>query len=69
MKTQLTNRTVQPDAEAIKRLRVGKGWRVEDLAEKAICSVKTVENVEQGGANVYFFNARQARQTARASSS
>jgi transcriptional regulator with XRE-family HTH domain len=49
-----SNRTVRPDAEAIKRLRLEKGWRVEDLAKNAKCSVKTVENVERG-ANVYRF--------------
>jgi transcriptional regulator with XRE-family HTH domain len=54
METQLKKRTVCPDGEAIKRLRLEKGWRVEDLATKAICSVKTVENVERG-ANVYVF--------------
>ncbi len=52
MENQPTKRTVSPDAEAIKRLRLAKGWRVEDLATKAICSVKTVENVERG-ASVY----------------
>jgi transcriptional regulator with XRE-family HTH domain len=51
---QPQKRTVSPDGEAIKRLRLEKGWRVEDLATKAICSVKTVENVERG-ANVYVF--------------
>jgi len=41
-------RTVRPDAEAIKRLRVAKGWTVEDLAGKAICSPKTLQNIEKG---------------------
>ncbi|MBX6316150.1 MAG: helix-turn-helix transcriptional regulator [Isosphaeraceae bacterium] len=54
METQAKSRTVRPDAEAIKRLRLGKGWRVEDLARQAKCSVKTVENVERGS-NVYLF--------------
>ena len=53
METQTVTRTVRPDTEAIKRLRLGKGWRAEDLATKAICSVKTIENVERG-ANVYL---------------
>jgi transcriptional regulator with XRE-family HTH domain len=52
--TQTDKRTVCPDAEAIKRLRLGKGWRTEDLAKNARCSVKTVENVERG-AKVYLF--------------
>ncbi len=50
----LKNRTVRPDGEKIKRLRLAKLWRVEDLAKQAKCSVKTVENVERG-ANVYMF--------------
>jgi transcriptional regulator with XRE-family HTH domain len=48
------NRSVKPNGEAISRLRQQKLWRVEDLAKKAQCSVKTVENVERG-ANVYMF--------------
>lgn len=47
-------RTVHPNAPVIKRLRIEKGWRVEDLAKHAKCSVKTIENAERG-ANVYFF--------------
>ncbi len=54
MEMQAKNRTVRPDAEEIRRLRLEKGWRVEDLAKHAKCSVKTVENVERG-ANVYMF--------------
>jgi transcriptional regulator with XRE-family HTH domain len=54
MEMQAKSRTVRPDADAIKRLRLGKGWRVEDLARQAKCSVKTVENVERGS-NVYLF--------------
>jgi transcriptional regulator with XRE-family HTH domain len=54
METKPSKRTVRPDAEAIKRLRIAKGWRVEDLAAKAICSDRTVENIERG-ANVYVF--------------
>src|SRR5437867_4425253 len=53
MENQPTKRTVRPDADAIQRLRLAKGWRVEDLATKAICSVKTVANVERGTNNVY----------------
>ena len=54
MEMQPKSRTVRPDAEAIKRLRLEKGWRVEDLAAHAGCSEKTVANVERG-ANVYMF--------------
>jgi transcriptional regulator with XRE-family HTH domain len=52
MEIQVSKRTVRPDGDEIKRLRIAKAWRVEDLATKAICSVKTVENIERG-ANVY----------------
>ena len=61
MPKQLKNRTVEPDGEAIQRLRIEKGWRVEDLAEKARCSLKTVENVERG-ANVYLYTLRKFAQ-------
>ena len=54
MASQLKNRTVTPDGEAIQRLRIEKGGRVEDLADKAKCSLKTVENVEQGR-SVYLY--------------
>jgi transcriptional regulator with XRE-family HTH domain len=54
MVNPLKNRTVTPDGRAIQCLRIEKGWRVEDLAEKAKCSLKTVENVERG-ANVYVY--------------
>jgi transcriptional regulator with XRE-family HTH domain len=62
MEIQAKNRTVRPDGEAVKRLRLAKGWRVEDLAKRAVCSVKTIENVERG-ANVYMFTlAKIAKQ-------
>jgi transcriptional regulator with XRE-family HTH domain len=48
MEIQEMGRTVRPDAEAIKRLRVAKGWSVEVLADKAICSPKTLQNIENG---------------------
>ena len=50
-------RTVKPDGDAIRRLRLAKGWRVEDLARKADCSIKTVENVE-AGEQVYLCTLR-----------
>jgi transcriptional regulator with XRE-family HTH domain len=61
MANKVKNRTVEPDGEAIQRLRIEKGWRVEDLAEKARCSLKTVENVERG-ANVYLYTLRKFAQ-------
>jgi len=54
MGLRANNRTVHPNAPVIKRLRLEKGWRVEDLAKHAKCSVKTIENVERG-ANVYYY--------------
>ena len=53
MEIQAPSRTVRPDAEAIKRLRLTKGWSVEVLADKSICSVKTLQNIEKG-ASVYL---------------
>jgi len=53
MDVQPKSRAVKPNGDMIKRLRIEKGWRVEDLANKAKCSLKTVENVEKG-ANVYL---------------
>ncbi|HEY7159387.1 MAG TPA: helix-turn-helix transcriptional regulator [Gemmataceae bacterium] len=50
----MKNRSVAPDGKAVQRLRIEKGWRVEDLADKAKCSLKTVENVERGR-NVYLY--------------
>jgi transcriptional regulator with XRE-family HTH domain len=58
MANKLKNRTVEPDGVEIQRLRIEKGWRVEDLAKKAGCSLKTVENVEKG-ANVYIYTLKR----------
>jgi transcriptional regulator with XRE-family HTH domain len=49
-----STRTVKADGEIVKQLRLNKGWRPEDLARRAGCSKKTVENVERG-ANAYLF--------------
>ena len=54
METPTKSRTVTPSVATIRRLRLERGWRVEDLARKAKCSVKTIENVERGQ-NVYVF--------------
>ncbi len=48
MVNQLSNRTVITSGQTIQRLRIEKGWRVEDLAKKAKCSLKTVKNLERG---------------------
>jgi transcriptional regulator with XRE-family HTH domain len=58
MANKLKNRTVEPDGVEIQRLRIEKGWRVEDLAKKAGCSLKTVENVEKG-ANIYIYTLKR----------
>lgn len=58
MTNKLKNRTVEPDGEVVQRLRIEKGWRVEDLAKKAGCSLKTVENVEKGE-NVYLYTLKR----------
>lgn len=42
------SRTVQPDGEKIKQLRLAKGWQVEELANEAGLSIGTVENIERG---------------------
>lgn len=54
METQTSKRSIRADGEEIKRLRIAKGWRVEDLATKAICSVKTTASIERGAKNVYI---------------
>lgn len=58
MNQTLNTRTVQANGAVIKRLRTERGWRVEDLAKKAKCSVRTIKNVE-GGASVYVFTLRK----------
>ncbi len=58
MANKLKNRTVEPDGVEIQRLRIEKGWRVEDLARKAGCSLKTVENVEKGE-NIYVYTLKR----------
>lgn len=58
MTNKLKNRTVEPDGASIQRLRIEKGWRVEDLARRAGCSLKTVENVEKGE-NIYVYTLKR----------
>jgi transcriptional regulator with XRE-family HTH domain len=60
-KNNPSGRTVKPDGRAIQRLRLAKGWRVEDLARYAKCSVRTVENIERG-ANVYMYTLTRVAQ-------
>lgn len=51
-------RTVEPNGEAVRAARLRKGWRTQDLADKAECSKRTVESVEAGNA-VYAFTLSQ----------
>jgi len=44
----MSDNTVQPDGQMLKRLRTEKGWSQEELAGRAIVSKKTVENIEAG---------------------
>ena len=34
--------------DVVKKLRIQKGWGTKDVAARAICSVKTIENIERG---------------------
>lgn len=40
-------RSIIPNGEAVRHARLAKGWRPEDLAREADCSLRTVENVER----------------------
>jgi transcriptional regulator with XRE-family HTH domain len=44
----MSGRTVRVDGEKLRKLRAGRGWRVEDLAQKAGCHVKSIQNAENG---------------------
>jgi DNA-binding XRE family transcriptional regulator len=41
-------RSVYPDGNTVKKLRIKKGFTQQELAEKACRSKKTVENLEAG---------------------
>ena len=58
MNETLNTRTVKANGEAIKRFRLKKGWRVEDLASIARCSVRTVRSLENG-ANAYIHTIKR----------
>jgi transcriptional regulator with XRE-family HTH domain len=51
---QPTDRTVKPYGKIIRQLRRALKMTVEDLAEKAGCSKKTIENAEACH-NIYWF--------------
>lgn len=40
-------RSVIPNGDAVRHARLAKGWRPEDLAREADCSLRTIENVER----------------------
>ncbi|HWL28812.1 MAG TPA: helix-turn-helix transcriptional regulator [Burkholderiaceae bacterium] len=40
-------RSVRPEGDAVRQARLAKGWRPEDLARHADCSLRTVENAER----------------------
>ena len=44
----LRSKTVQVDAAKLVELRTRKNWTQEKLADKAIVSVRTVQNIERG---------------------
>ncbi len=46
-------RTLEIRADMVKSLRLKEGWTVEQLANQAHCSVKTIQNVEHGH-NIYL---------------
>ncbi len=44
----MAGRSVQPDSERIRSLRIERGWRIEDLARKAGYSLRSIQNAEAG---------------------
>lgn len=46
-------RTVPIKGDAVRTLRIERRWEVSELADRAKCSSKTIENVERGGKRVY----------------
>lgn len=43
-------RSVTPDGDAVRGIRLGKRMQIDELAKKAKCSERTIENVERGQA-------------------
>lgn len=46
-------RTLPINGERVKTLRLQREWNMEELARKAGCTSRTIENVEKGGKRVY----------------
>jgi transcriptional regulator with XRE-family HTH domain len=44
----MSGRSVQPDGEKIRKLRLARGWTVDDLSRKVGCVYKSIENAEKG---------------------
>lgn len=42
----MSSRTLAIKGDRLKRLRIQQGWSVEELATKAVCSVKTIQSAE-----------------------
>ncbi|KAJ3064541.1 hypothetical protein HK102_008175, partial [Quaeritorhiza haematococci] len=46
-------RTLPINGDAVRTLRLQRGWNIDDLARKAGCTSRTIENIERGGKRVY----------------
>lgn len=57
----MDKRTLQLQGSAIARLRRGKGWSQERLAQEARCDKRTIERFEQGGRGLLDLVGRVAR--------
>jgi transcriptional regulator with XRE-family HTH domain len=49
-----SKRTVAADTEKIQRLRMERGWRIEDLAKRSKSSVRAIRNAEKVGRRMYL---------------
>jgi transcriptional regulator with XRE-family HTH domain len=54
MSAELPDRTIRPNGKKIQALRKKRNWRLQDLAQLAECSNKTISSVESSK-NVYRF--------------
>ena len=49
MKATADSKYLRINGDALRRLRVAKGWRIRDLASRADCTDRTIERLEAGG--------------------